>query len=376
MSRDDTLGEGLYRPKYRDPKTGQVKESAIIWARYYRNGRKVRVSTETDNPRKAKKFREKCVGGERPITTEMQRTSFEDLATLVTQDYELKGFRSARRIREALAHLRTFFEFDLARDVGSDRLHQYVEFRRGESASNATINRELSALRKGFRLAAEADPPKVDRVPHFELLREANARKGFFEREEFDRVCTNLPDYLRAPVLTAYVTGWRLASEILTRKRSHLNLSAGVLRLEPNESKNGDAREFPVNAILELRQTLERQLETTRKLEIERGCVIPWLFHNNGTPIRKYDRAWKAACKKAGVSRLVHDCRRTAARNLIRAGVSTQVAKRVTGHKTDSVFNRYAIIDQSMIDDAAAKLARVLQMDQEQPARVIGLVKD
>jgi site-specific recombinase XerD len=205
------------------------------------------------------------------------------------------------------------------------------------------------------------------------MLTEANARKGFFEREDFDRVCADLPVYLRAPMLTAYVTGWRLASELLTRKRSHLNLTTGVLRLDPNESKNGEAREFPVNAIPELRQALERQLETTRKLEVERGRVIPWLFHHDGEPIRKYDRAWKTACKKAGVARLVHDCRRTAARNLIRAGVSTQVAKLVTGHKTDSIFNRYAIIDQSMIDDAAAKLAQVLVADQQRPAKVVTL---
>jgi hypothetical protein len=55
---------------------------------------------------------------------------------------------------------------------------------------------------------------------------------------------------------------------------------------------------------------------------------------------------------------------------LIRAGVSTQVAKRITGHKTDSIFNRYAIIDQSMVDDAAAKLAQILQMDQQRPGKV------
>jgi site-specific recombinase XerD len=364
------LPPGLYRPKYRDSATGEKRESSIIWCRYYRGGRKIRVSTETDNLRKALKFRARALGGDRALTTDLTRTTFEDLASLVVQNYELKGFRSLRRIKEALAHLRAFFELDLARDIGSERLHQYVATRRGEGASNATINRELSALRKGYRLAAQADPPKVDRVPHFELLREANARKGFFEREDFDRVCAHLPVYLRSALLTAYITGWRLSSEVLTRKRSHLNLSTGVLRLDPNESKNSEAREFPVNAIPELREALERQLETTRKLEIERGCVIPWLFHHNGNPIVKYDRAWGSACKKAGVDRLVHDCRRTAARNLIRAGVSTQVAKRITGHKTDSIFNRYAIIDQSMVDDAAAKLAQILQMDQQRPGKV------
>lgn len=367
------LPEGLFYPTYRDKKTGELRESATIWCRYYRNGKKIVVSTETDNVRKAVRFRAKCIGGDRPVTTEMQRTSFEHLARLVTQNYELKGFRSARRIKEAFAHLREFFTFDLARDIGSDRITQYIEFRRGQNASNAAINRELCALRKGFRLAAQSDPPKVDHVPYFPHLKEANARKGFFERDEFDRVQAHLPHYLKAPMLVAYITGWRLASEVLTRKRSHLNLTIGVLRLDPDESKNGEGREFPVNAIVELREALERQLETTRQLEVERGCVIPLLFHHNGKPIRNLDRAWKAACREAKVFRLVHDCRRTAARNLIRAGVPTQIAKKVIGHKTDSIFNRYAIIDQGMIDDAAAKLAHVLAADQKRPAKVVAL---
>jgi site-specific recombinase XerD len=319
------------------------------------------------------RFRAKCVGGDKPITVALRRTTFEDLATLVIQNYQLKGFRSLKRIKEALAHLREFFSLDLARDIGSDRLRQYVSFRRDQNASNATINRELSALRKSFRLGAESDPPKVDRIPKFEMLGEANARKGFFEREDFDRVMTHLPEYLKTPMLVAYITGWRLASEVLTRRRAHLNLANGVLRLDPNESKNGEGREFPVNAIPELRAALEHQLEITRALEVERGCVIADLFHHSGQPIRKYDRAWKTACKKAGVSRLVHDCRRTAARNLIRAGVSTQVAKVITGHKTDSIFNRYAIINQAMVDDAAAKLAHVLETDQQRRTKVVAL---
>jgi site-specific recombinase XerD len=368
------LPPGLYWPSYRDKKTGeQLWSTKAIWCKYSRGGKVSRVSTETTKARTAVRFRARCIGGDRPVTTEMQRASFEDLAGLVTKNYDLKGFRSSKRIKQALAHLRAFFTFDLARDIGTDRLHAYVEFRRAEKASNATINRELSALRKGFRLAAQADPPKVDRVPHFELLKEANARKGFFEREDFDRVHSHLAHYLKVPILVAYVTGWRLASEILTRQKSHLNLQLGTLRLDPNESKNAEGREFPVNAIPELREALDRQLEKTRALELKLGRVIPLLFHHNGKPIKNYDRAWKAACVAAKVSRLVHDCRRTAARNLIRAGVPTQIAKKVTGHKTDSIFNRYAIIDQGMIDDAAAKLAQVLAADQKRPAKVVAI---
>jgi integrase len=359
------LPEGLYRPKYRDAKTNEVKESAILWVRYYRNGKKIRLSTGKSNVKEAVEFRDKCRGTNRPITATLRRTSFEDLAKLVTTDYEVNQNRSLKRIKEAFEHLRSFFVWDLARDIGSDRINEYIGRRRKEGASNATINRELCALRRGFKLAAQADPPKVDHVPFFPRLKERSARKGFFEREDFDSVLAHLPHYLKAPLTVGFITGWRMPSEVLTRQKSHLNLGAGVLRLEPNESKNGEAREFPINAVPELRKVLERQTETTRQLEVKTGRVIPWLFHHNGKPIKDYYRAWHSACESAGLEgKIPHDFRRTAARNLIRAGVPTQVAKLLTGHKTDSVFERYAIVDDKMKRAAVEQLAIILQKDR------------
>jgi integrase len=371
------LPEGLYRPKYRDPKSGELKESAILWVRHYHNGKKVRLSTGTDNVRKAVEFRNKCLGRAsqgRPMTAALHRTTFENLASLVTDNYSVNEFRSLRRIKEALEHVRGFFGPDLARDITTDRINAYIISRREQEAANATINRELAALRRGFKLAAQTNPPRVDNVPFFPHLKEASARRGFFEREQFDAVLSHLPHYLKAPFTVSYITGWRTPSEVLTRQKSHLNMGAGFIRLEPNESKTGEPREFPIDAIPELREVLERQLETTRQLEVKKSCIIPWLFHHNGKPIRDYYRAWHSACDAAKLTgRIPHDFRRTAARNLIRAGVPTLIAKRLTGHKTDAVFERYGIVDKSMLNEAAAKLAVILKADKERPAKVAAL---
>jgi len=115
---------------------------------------------------------------------------------------------------------------------------------------------------------------------------------------------------------------------------------------------------FPLTP--ELRALLEERLEYTRRCERAQGRIIPWVFHRNGRPIRQMRRSWKTACKKAGLpGHLPHDLRRSAVRNLERAGASRSVAMKMTGHKTEAVYRRYAIVSESDLREAAAKLAAV-----------------
>src|SRR5262249_19533194 len=149
---------------------------------------------------------------------------------------------------------------------------------------------------------------KVGVLPYIGMLEERNTRRGFFEAEQWAAVKANLPAALMPVFETAYITGWRLRSEILTRHRHHLDLKAGWLRLEPGETKNGDGRMFPLPP--RLRSTLEKQLAATRELEEETDRVIPWLFHRDGQPIKSFRRAWLTACSKAGLpTRIPHDFR-------------------------------------------------------------------
>jgi hypothetical protein len=109
----------------------------------------------------------------------------------------------------------------------------------------------------------------------------------------------HLPEYLKAVMTVGYYTGWRVASELLTRERKHV--VNGMLILEAGEGKNEEPRRFPLDVIPELRETIERQIESTRKLEIETGRVIPRLFHNKGRKIVDYTPAWHKACAGAKV---------------------------------------------------------------------------
>ncbi len=104
------------------------------------------------------------------------------------------------------------------------------------------------------------------------------------------------------------------------------------------------------------------EAQYARKLEVEKatGQIINAVFfpYDTGAPIGSFRKSWASACKRAGLPGLFfHDLRRTAARNLIRAGVPETVSMQLTGHLTASIFRRYAIVDEAMLQEGAAKLS-------------------
>ena len=109
----------------------------------------------------------------------------------------------------------------------------------------------------------------------------------------------------------------------------------------------------------QLRAVLEHQRERTRAVERATGQIIPWVFHRDGAPIKTFRRSWRTACRLAGLpGKIPHDFRRTAVRNLERAGVPRSAAMKMVGHKTESVYRRYAIVDQAMLQEAGDKVGR------------------
>jgi integrase len=347
--------------RHRDRKNGcsKIKESPTWRIAFDHKGRKYQLSSYSIKRADAvkllkKKFAE--LGAGRPVGPDVDKTDFETLATIITDDYKANRRRSLSKLKGKLNNLRRAFSRDLAGDVTADRITAYVATRQEEGAENATINRELAALKRAFRLAHRAG--RVATMPHISMLHEDNARTGFFEEDQFRAVLNHLPEHLKPVIITAYYTGWRTASEIVTRKMYHLDLENGWLRLEPGETKNGKGRIFPINDDLpELKAALEEQFARTRTFEKESGQIVPWLFHDRGRPVGNFRRAWLTACKEAGIpGQLRHDFRRTAVRNLERAGVPRSAAMAMTGHLTESIYRRYAIVDEAMLKEASAKL--------------------
>ena len=147
-------------------------------------------------------------------------------------------------------------------------------------------------------------------------------------------------------------TGWR-KREILDLRWDEVDESGGVVRLSPQRSKTRVGRVLPISP--PIAAVLARRRATRRVGEMQ-------VFHRDAVTVR----AWPEACRKAGVpGRLLHDCRRTTARNLVRAGVPERVAMQLTGHKTRAVFDRYNIVQEAELHDAGVRLLAYLAAQPE-----------
>jgi integrase len=219
-----------------------------------------------------------------------------------------------------------------------------------------------------YQLALQAG--KLLHAPHIPMLHEENVRQGFFERDTFNDVCDALPAPIRPVVTFAYLTGWRVPSEVLSLQWAQVDRRVKMIRLEPGQAKNDEGRTFPYELLPELADVIEAQWTAHEQLQAA-SVICPFVFHRQGAPIKTFRTAWATACAAVGLpGKIPHDFRRTAVRNLVRAGVPEQMAMKLTGHKTRSVFDRYDIVNESDLRNAVGKLAGTEQGQSSRAGRV------
>jgi integrase len=350
----------------------KVKRSKNWQIEYWYCGQQVR---ETSGSRREKvatdllKKRLGEIGAGRFVGLQAERTTFEELSAMLIDDYKVNGRKSADRAALSVRHLKGFFEGYRARDITPDRVSAYIRSRLEDKppAMPSTIRNELAALSRMFTIGYRAG--KVGSRPSFPSIRVQNARKGFFEADEVAAVLSNLPEDLQPLVQFTYLTGWRIG-EVKGLTWRQVDFKAGVVRLEPGTTKNDEGRVYPFSASPDLADLLERQRQNTTAVERETGKIVPWVFHRHGKQIVNFREAWKLACAAACCpGRLVHDLRRTVVRELERAGVSRSVAMKLTGHKTENIYRRYAIVAEADLADGVARRTRLQASSRTVPAQ-------
>jgi hypothetical protein len=212
----------VYQPTYRDKRTGDLRNTATWWIVYSVNGRRIAENAHTTSRPEAVQLLKKKTGDAaagKPVGPQLDRTTLDDLLSMVEADYAANSRKSADRVKYAAASLRAFFGGNRkARDITADRITAFAAHRL-EEAKPASVNYEMTILRRGFRLGSKAG--KVANRPEISMLHVDNARKGFFELEQHRAVLAHLPEYLKPVAAIAYVRGWRAKSELLTRQWRH-----------------------------------------------------------------------------------------------------------------------------------------------------------
>jgi integrase len=330
----------------------QQKNSAVWWIKYHRNGRSFRESTRTTEKRQASRVLAKRLAEINTgsfVGPTHERITVGELAEDLFRDYRINGRKTTDDVQTRWRlHLEPFLGSRRVLEVTSDLVAKYVDQRQRENAQNATINREMAALKRMFRIGMYATPPKVFRLPRFPKLAEDNIRKGFLEDAQYKKLIAYFPDlWFRALVEMGRTYGWRI-SELINLQVKQVDVDVRTIRLEPGTTKNKNGREVTMTTAV---HNLLAQCVAGKSSE---DAVFT---RSDGKPVRDFRDTWAKATKAAGVPGLLfHDLRRTAARNLRRAGIAEGVIMKIGGWRTRSVFERYAIVSQTDIADALKKL--------------------
>lgn len=326
------------------------KKSKFWWVTIYDRGRRIRESTRMESYQDAVRYlkiREGEIAAGRaprnPITINFNEL-FSDLVT----DYQLNKRKTLRDLQHRLdTYLRPYFGKWRIPEVTGAEVKAFIQERLAQQGGNSAgeINRELSVLRRALNLGVSHG--KVSPSPlKIEMLKEHNVRQGFFTDEEVSLLVSHLPLNIQPVIRFAYLTGWRIYSEVLPLRWK--NVEMDCVRLDPGTTKNEDARIFPMT------DALHQILVDSRD---PRFPLCPWVFHRSGSRIKDFKSSWNKACRLSGLmGRIPHDLRRSAVRNMVRAGVHDIIAMKLTGHRTRSVFDRYSIVSPNDLKEAAEKL--------------------
>lgn len=320
------------------------KRGETWWVAFYVDGREQRESAKTKDEAAAQKYLHRKLkevhahelDPAKPFLSQRDRKrTVADLMDALKADFEIRGkwnpqaCTNVQHVRSALGNIR-------ATALTAQQVDEYIQRRLSGGAAKASINRVTQLLKQAFRLA-ELPAPRIRRLDETD-----NVRRGFFTELEVRRVLANLPRELADFTLFAWLTGMR-KGEIASLRWE--DFDGDCIRLRAEDAKNGTARLIPLE--VELVELIERR-KTARPFKTKGVAMMSALiFHRAGEPIREFRKSWATACRLAGVRRLFHDLRRSAYRNMVAAGVAQVTAMQLSGHKTDSMFRRYAIVAEN-----------------------------
>ena len=369
----------------------------VWWVQFYIHGQQQRESSKSTKKAVAEKLlmRRILAADDGSLEPPHKPITYEEMRERLVTTWLLERPHLSRKEADyGLVYLDEFFAKMPSHAITTEKIDEFKLERKATGVSNATVNGYLRTLRKMIKLSAR----KFKNPPEVKLLPEPPARKGFLTREQYLRLDAALPQYLRPITAFAFRTGMR-KEELAGLKWQNVNMAKGMIHLEGEQTKNGEARDIPFGKVPELASMMA---------DLFKNRASEYVFtrpnaRKDGTVCCKlgtFRKAWNRATIKIGMGRMCwecpvchqlievekqpwppeyapkdvpncacghacrwhyaglcfHDLRRTGVRNLRRAGVQESVAMKISGHKTRAVFERYNIVDTVDIEQAMEKL--------------------
>lgn len=331
----------------------------IWWLYYYHNGKYISESAKTSDEATAEKLlkkRTKAANTQAFIEPSSRKYSVDEIITLAREDAERKGNKTAGRYKgpgggpsQCVQYLLDAFGGMPALNVTADDIDKYGDRRAQEGAANATINRELAILRKGYKLALRKN--LIPHAPHVAMRSEkGNERQGFIEPALFTQFLTELGRYHPAFADVTECAFLTLLRRSNARNLTWAHVTDDELRLPGTMTKNGRPLALPL--VGQLGDLIARR----REARVD-GCK--YVFHRQGRPLGHFTRIWRAAAAAVGVpGLLMHDLRRSGARTLIREGVPEDVVLKIGNWKTRQMLSRYNVTSLDDLADAQEAMTR------------------
>lgn len=348
----------------------------VWWYQFNVNGQQVRVSTELrggspGNPPKevqlwvARKLVELAKGA----PAKAESVTFNQIADALVARYRAENRPTLPNLINRLRPLRAYFGERKAVSITTSDMAAYLAHRRDhDGAAVATCNLEKNFASRAFAVAVE------DRVlqaaPKFRALPGSRVRQGIIEEEAFKQIVSLMPEELRAYTWFLRLTGWR-RSEPSRLRWANVSWEAQDLLLL--RSKTDRPRRLPFKKYAALHSLLLMQRAYCDEIQ-KRGIIVEWVFPRADGKQTKDDalyRAWVKARMIAGYPKAIpHDLRRSVARK----GELTHTARGVTmalmGVTTQAVFQRYAILTQTDLEDGLGQFS-----EANEPQTVIAFSK-
>jgi integrase len=343
---------------------GLFKRGDIWWISYGHQGTTHRESSHSASEKVARDLRNKRISEMRENKligpSEGKLTVATILANLVTH-YETKRKASLGTVKGFVKAWKEVLGERSVLRVTPAELEAISLRWKNDGYSAASINRRVACLRRAYKLAVQQNLTNYTPATFPHEDESDSIRQGFVEPADFRRVLAEIQDPDVRDLAEWCGTSGMRKGEASKLEWKHVH--EGELRIPGAITKNRAGRVIPLVAVL--KPIIDRRRKV-RRLD------CPFVFHRNGGPVKEFRKSWRSACKRAGFPELLfHDLRRSAVRNLVRAGLTPDVARAISGHKTPSIFSRYNIISTEDMAAGLEKLTAYLDQASESKVAVI-----